>query len=316
MQSMACRLSRHSLSKLRSATTFSTSSRTFKGSNTQSGWKNETPEGSQTEVFVYSPELNIKWTGVDDQLGVVLRKDKNFSLPGDIGACPSGSLDHLSIPPPSQKLDILTAPTVKESQVHALYNANDFIRYTKGSEELVFSEPCLLDEYPPMPSHENMDVEVHTAPTLLRKQLKDLFPEQDLSASAGPLSIITMSILTEHDMSTWSELVEEEREKLTEHTVMSCKEICGKLKDDGYWADFIDPCSGTPYFSAHTNTTMFETDEKYRLLGFRINDLGCCKVIEHKTFNRHVFVGCIVTNAAAGSDSVGSIVEEISPFYW
>ena len=72
--------------------------------------------------------------------------------------------------------------------------------------------------------------------------------------------------------------VEAEREKLTEHTVISCKEICGRLKDDGYWADFIDPCSGTPHFSAHSNTTMFETDEKFRLLGFRIEDLGCCKV--------------------------------------
>ena len=43
---------------------------------------------------------------------------------------------------------------------------------------------------------------------------------------------------------------------------------------------------------------MFETDEKYRMLGFMINDLGCCKVIEYKMFNRHVFVGCFVANLA------------------
>ena len=48
MQSMACRLSRHSLSKFRSVT--ANSSRTFHGSSGQSGWKNETPEGSKTEV--------------------------------------------------------------------------------------------------------------------------------------------------------------------------------------------------------------------------------------------------------------------------
>ena len=72
--------------------------------------------------------------------------------------------------------------------------------------------------------------------------------------------------------------MEEEREKMTEHMVITCKEICERLKNDEYWADFIDPCSGTPYFSAHTNTTMFETDEKFRLLGFRIEDMGCCKV--------------------------------------
>jgi len=311
MQSMACRLSRHSLAKFRAVT--ANSSRTFHGSSGQSSWKNETPEGSKTEVFVYSPELQIQWGGVDDQLGLVLRKDKNFSLPGDIGPCPGLSLDHLQEKNNyKQKPDILTSPTVKESQCHALYNANDFIKYTDGSEQLVLAQPTIVEDFPPPPSHENMDVEVHTCPSLLKKQLGALFPEQDLNA--GALSIITMSIWTDNDMSVWSEQMEEEREKLTEHTVINCKEICGKLKDDGYWADFIDPCSGTPYFSAHTNTTMFETDEKYRLLGFRIEDMGCCKVIEHKKFNRHVFVGCIVTNAAAGSDSVGGIVRDINPY--
>jgi hypothetical protein len=57
---------------------------------------------------------------------------------------------------------------------------------------------------------------------------------------------------------------------------------------------------------------MFETDEKYRLLGFRIEDLGCCKVISHGTFGRNVFVGCVVTNAAAGMDVMDNLVEELS----
>lgn len=33
-------------------------------------------------------------------------------------------------------------------------------------------------------------------------------------------------------MSTWSEDVEQEREKLTEHSVITAKEICGRLKDE------------------------------------------------------------------------------------
>ena len=75
------------------------------------------------------------------------------------------------------------------------------------------------------------------------------------------------------------------------------KLIFSRLKDEGYWADFIDPSSGTPYYGEHSATTMFETDEKFRLLGFRIEDLGCCKVISHREFGRNVFVGTIFTNA-------------------
>ena len=74
---------------------------------------------------------------------------------------------------------------------------------------------------------------------------------------------------------------------------------------------------------------MFETDEKYRLLGFRIEDLGswifsvithasslcchvtlpqgCCKVISHRDFGRHVFVGSVFTNTPA---SVG-VIEDL-----
>ena len=104
-----------------------------------------------------------------------------------------------------------------------------------------------------------MDLEAQTCPTLLRREFDLMFPDRDLEK--GPLSVITMTIMTQHDMSTWSEEVEAEREKLTEHTVINCKELCGRLRDDGYWADFIDPCSGTPHFASHTNTTLFETNQ-------------------------------------------------------
>merc|ERR1712076_76199 len=80
---------------------------------------------------------------------------------------------------------------------------------------------------------------------------------------------------------------------------------------EGYWADFIDPCSGTPHYSGHSSTTMFETDEKYRLLGFRIEDLGCCKVISHKDFGRNVFVGTIFTDAHPSNGVVQDIFSDM-----
>ena len=204
-------------------------------------------------------------------------KDKNFVLPGDIGSLPDGRLGSLQVPPPKSHPDILSTPTQRESQVHTLYNANDFIKYTTGSEKDIFSDPKMLREFPDLPSIEMMDLEVHDAPALVRRELGYLFPEEDLSS--GPLSVLTMSFYTDNDMSKWSEEMEDEREKLMGHSVVICKELCGRLKDDGYWSDFIDPSSGSPHYSAHTNSTLFETNETYRALGFDIDDLGCCKVI-------------------------------------
>lgn len=85
-----------------------------------------------------------------------------------------------------------------------------------------------------------------------------------------------------------------------------------RLKNDGYWADFIDPSAGVPYFGQHTNTTMFETDEKYRLLGFRIEDLGCCKVICHKDFGRKVFVGTLVTSVPTSTGVIQELFKDLN----
>jgi len=268
--------------------------------------RNETPVGSSTEVFVYSPESNIRWP--DPKLGVLGSADPAFALPGNIGAKPS--LPKETVFPHAKQPDVLTSATNQETQVHALYNANDYIKYTPGSEEVVCAKPTLLAAFPALPSAEMLDVVASEAPLLLRKQMADLFPSQKITE--GTLTVVTLSFKTTHDMSNWSEEMEEERERLTKDMVVTAKEICGRLKDEGFWADFIDPCSGTPHFSDHSSTTMMETDEKYRLLGFRIEDLGCCKVISHNRWGRHVFVGLCVTSAPPGSDVMENILEELT----
>ena len=85
-----------------------------------------------------------------------------------------------------------------------------------------------------------------------------------------------------------------------------------RLKSDGYWADFIDPSAGVPYYGRYSNTTMFETDDKYRLLGFRIEDLGCCKVICHKEFGRKVFVGTIFTSVPSSNGVIQDLFEDLN----
>ena len=42
----------------------------------------------------------------------------------------------------------------------------------------VFSEPELINTFPELPSSHSMDMQVHSAPTLLRKELGPMFKEQ------------------------------------------------------------------------------------------------------------------------------------------
>ncbi|NXO72325.1 MMAD protein, partial [Phainopepla nitens] len=142
---------------------------------------------------------------------------------------------------------------------------------------------------------ENAKVEcaVQACPELLRKEFQSLFPE----VNSKCLTVLTVTQKTQNDMSVWSQEVEDEREVLLENFINGAKEICYAISSEGYWADFIDPSSGLAFFGPYTNTPLLETDERYRHLGFSVEDLGCCKVIRHNLWGTHVLVGSIFTNA-------------------
>ena len=51
------------------------------------------------------------------------------------------------------------------------------------------------------------------------------------------------------------------------------------------------------FYESHSSATLLETDESYAQLGFEIEDLGCCKVIRHKRWGTHAYVGSLFTDA-------------------
>jgi len=160
----------------------------------------------------------------------------------------------------------------------------------------------------PEVSDEHLELKAQSCPKILCKDLQSLFPDRDLMAEN--LVVMTITHKTENDMSSWSEEVEEERELMNEKFINSAHEICQSITEAGYWADFIDPCSGIPYYGPRTNSTLFETDDRYRYFGFEIEDLGCCKVIRHALWEMHVFVGCIFTSAPLTHPVLQSYLKE------
>ncbi|XP_060683071.1 metabolism of cobalamin associated Db isoform X1 [Hemiscyllium ocellatum] len=226
----------------------------------------------------------------DEKMGPFGPQDHRFQLPGNIGfgSHINGIANQKKISTNRTLPDLLTEPLMSEKHEFILAQ---FVNEFQGNE----AEPQPQEFTAAENYFENAKVEcaIQTCPELLRKDFQSMFPE----APVAGFTVLTVTQRSVNDMTIWNEAVEEEREQLLEKFINGAKEICYALRSEGYWADFIDPSSGLAYFGPYTNNTLFETDERYRHLGFRIEDLGCCKVIQHKIWGTHVFVGSLFTNA-------------------
>lgn len=142
-----------------------------------------------------------------------------------------------------------------------------------------------------------VECSIQSCPELLKQDVRSMFPE----APDCDMTVVTVTQKTENDMTAWSVAVEQERDQMLASFVEGAKQMCLTLQQRGFWADFIEPASGLAFFGSYTNNTLFETDERFRHLGFEIEDLGCCRVIRHSRWGTHVFVGTIFTSAPPSS---------------
>lgn len=226
----------------------------------------------------------------DEKLGPFGPQDKRFPLPGRVGLAMQQPTA-VTKEPTTQKLDLdaLFQQLPSERHRDILMQAHE---ETEILDEMLDSDSC--EKSNPTPE-DLLECVAHDCPELMRKDFADLFPWMNIMK--GHFTIITISQKTKEDMTGWSAEVEAEREELLESFVQGATEICEALQKAGYWADFIDPSCGKPYLGEHTNASLFETDERYRKLGFEIEDLGCCKVIRHHIWGTHAYIGCLFTNA-------------------
>lgn len=229
-------------------------------------------------------------------------KSIQFPLPGQIGFCTeSKQLQQSSQQSQAQKsakvnkneLDLLFSPLPEENHINMLREAG----FASWYEEKLKEDKSF---------RQNFELKAYKCPQSLIKDFQTYFRTQ--SIGDAPLTIIALSFKSQNDMATWSSQVESERETLIAKFVDTAKQLCLLLENEGFWADYIDPSSGQPFKSNLNHSTFYETDERYRQLGFEIVDYGCCKVISHHTWGTKTYVGCLLTTA----NVEGKFVKEIT----
>ncbi|CAF0783645.1 unnamed protein product [Adineta steineri] len=249
---------------------------------------------------------------VDTTYASLKDPDQRFPLPGRIGPNRDKNITPIKSVPklnPSRygidgKLlldDLLTMTLPVDHQ-------KDSITQLMGTH-MVLSSPTNKTEFlSKLVDNDNLEIRAFDCPTLLRYELHRLFLNYNVLMQ--PLTAITIILKTNSDMSAWSPEIEEERNELTDQFIKLAHEVCAYLGTKHYWADFVDPSSGRPYYGPHTTDTLFETDERFRYFGIKVVDLGCCRVVEHKEHGTHVFVGCIFTSALKTDPNVQHLLKE------
>lgn len=125
-------------------------------------------------------------------------------------------------------------------------------------------------------------------PVLLKKSLVELFPAPEV---VGPEPLTIISLKSSQDTET-----------AARNFVLAAREICSRIRMNGYWADFMNCFSGKPFYS-YSNGKLFKVDDRFRGLGMKFDNLNGCVVIsslsnaaEAETENPGEFRGIIVSN--------------------
>ena len=128
-----------------------------------------------------------------------------------------------------------------------------------GPHSLVLSAPSAVNQSDERPNC--IEVSIHTLPRQLQREFQHVFDERNLNLDPiirqhtsdkqqllGPLEFLAIPT-NQHareDLVAVGDKIEAEKDRLLNVFMQFARAICEQLRAQGYWADFIDPCSGLP----------------------------------------------------------------------
>ena len=152
-----------------------------------------------------------------------------------------------------------------------------------------------------------LEVSVANAPRVLLRELKRVFPGIALKSATALLTCQHAA----QDLVGIGDEIEEEKDRLLGVFHEFASHVCDKLAEQGFWADFIDPCSGLPMRHDNSCNVYSEVDGMEVMLRYRTQSCGPCKILYHPRWSSSVYPASIFTSAPA--DVVGKLLRPLAP---
>lgn len=164
-----------------------------------------------------------------------------------------------------------------------------------------------------------IECSVHTLPKPLVREFHHVFGEKYLQDLDGmqeddddsnrlELLAIPTNQQARQDLVAVGDEIEFEKDRLLNVFMEFGKEICERIRAMGYWADYIDPCSGLPMITRDCNKVYSEVDGMEILLNYRAYNAGFCKVLTHPKWGSAVYPATIFCYAPR--DQVIQLIKE------
>jgi len=169
--------------------------------------------------------------------------------------------------------------------------------------------PRLLSRTPK--STNSIEVSLHTLPKQLLREFRHVFRDEylnfspdapagaamDTGGGGGGGSPVLLALPTNQrareDLVAVGDHIEAEKDRLLNVFMEFGADISQKIRARGYWADYIDPCSGLPMLTLNCNKVYSEVDGMECLLNYRAYNAGFCKILTHPKWGSAVYPATI-----------------------
>jgi hypothetical protein len=142
-----------------------------------------------------------------------------------------------------------------------------------------------------------MEVSAHTMPKPLQREFSHVFDRQVSFDGFEERGAEVLAILTNQhaleDLISIGDSVEEEKDRLLNAFMEFARPFCQNVIDAGFWADYIDPCSGLPMLTENCNKVYSEVDGMECCLGYKSYNAGFCKILMHPKWQSAVYPASI-----------------------